>query len=296
MDTFPATCPQCDQAGEYEEAWRGCDRPCPHCGAMVSLPVEEGSILRTEMPRTDAKRSFPASYYLGLVVLPFVAMVVSGGVGRFIDDVEYFDEFFITNFMNGPGALLFAFVIGLVHGWLHRGAADGSVRFLMIKAGFASCGICFFYIFLTIGLIPSRLARNEGKAIEACKAYSRAQADFREGNGRWGASLQVLHERGLIRRGLAEADASLQEPDSYFGYVFRILPRAGIDEVTLSSNPPALVASPSTYEKTGCSTFAIWDGRFVYQSDQGNDTPSRFWELTERDLRMSDLREWVVAE
>lgn len=35
------TCPHCKRDGEHAEIYRGCMRPCPHCGELVSLATAE---------------------------------------------------------------------------------------------------------------------------------------------------------------------------------------------------------------------------------------------------------------
>ena len=39
-------CPKCQQAGEHSEIYRGCMRPCPHCGEFVSLATPEDAPAR----------------------------------------------------------------------------------------------------------------------------------------------------------------------------------------------------------------------------------------------------------
>lgn len=35
------SCPHCKQDGEHAEMYRGCMRPCPHCGELVSLATRD---------------------------------------------------------------------------------------------------------------------------------------------------------------------------------------------------------------------------------------------------------------
>lgn len=40
------TCPKCKQDGEHAEIYRGCMRPCPHCGELVSLATPDDAPLK----------------------------------------------------------------------------------------------------------------------------------------------------------------------------------------------------------------------------------------------------------
>lgn len=96
------TCPHCKRDGEHAEIYRGCMRPCPHCGELVSLATAEDAPVKlapTEecwcgKARDERGLDFALGYMFvtkpSLVVMLFPIMgLITGESRRVHHEVNY---------------------------------------------------------------------------------------------------------------------------------------------------------------------------------------------------------------
>lgn len=98
------TCPHCKQDSAHAEIYRGCMRPCPHCGELVSLATPEDAPVKrapTEEcwcgeARDERGLDFAVGYLqvtkpsLAVQLVPLVGLIT--GESRYAErEVEYYD-------------------------------------------------------------------------------------------------------------------------------------------------------------------------------------------------------------
>jgi hypothetical protein len=152
-------------------------------------------------------------------------------------------------------------------------------------------------------ILTRRIGNNEIDAIEVCRGFVEAQADY-SGQTRTANNVPVYAQKlisspgehdGLywpgndanespmgevIARALAEGYTNKHDP--YHGYYFKVLTRQGsnapggaesyIDDNGVMTRGFALIAWPASYGSTGIMTFVVNNTGIVYQKDLGRKT------------------------